>query len=217
MASDLTERCRELLAWRNTGLLSGRAVRDLADTLTQYGEDDRITQAELLTVREALTFTAGSDVPKASANMLETIRPRPVENLDDYWQAVGLQGPLGAEWDDKPHRLIYDLIAAVLYYTRVAPVSAVSIKKLDWHPHPQDGGILQEGQNAQRTYLERAIHPYGAYFLMEKDGRYSFKDSVPSYVKDLEYDTLDQARAAAQIDLGLRTRAFIETEIDNGR
>ncbi len=60
--TDLAERCREILNWRNTGLLRGHALRDLADTLTQFNEDDRIPQAELLTVREALTAVANPPI-----------------------------------------------------------------------------------------------------------------------------------------------------------
>ncbi len=31
--------------------------------------------------------------------------------LDDYWNAPSGVGPLAATWADKPHRLLYDLIA----------------------------------------------------------------------------------------------------------
>jgi hypothetical protein len=38
--------------------------------------------------------------------------------LDDYWIAPGGEGPLGSTWRDKPHRIVYDLIAALVYYSR---------------------------------------------------------------------------------------------------
>lgn len=34
-------------------------------------------------------------------------------DLEDYWRAPSGEGPLAAEWKDKPHRLVYDLIAAL--------------------------------------------------------------------------------------------------------
>jgi hypothetical protein len=43
------------------------------------------------------------------------IPPRPLEyTLKDYHQAPA-KGPLNFTWQDKPHRLLYDLIAAVAY------------------------------------------------------------------------------------------------------
>lgn len=43
------------------------------------------------------------------------IKPRPLSySLEDYWHAPSGVGPLATEWEDKPHRLIYDLIAALL-------------------------------------------------------------------------------------------------------
>jgi hypothetical protein len=48
------------------------------------------------------------------------IKPRPLYySLDDYHRAPG-DGPLHATWEDKPHRLLYDLIAAVKYYANLA-------------------------------------------------------------------------------------------------
>ncbi len=44
------------------------------------------------------------------------IQPRPLAYpLTDYHRA-GVDGPLHYTWKDKPHRLLYDLIAAVRYY-----------------------------------------------------------------------------------------------------
>lgn len=44
------------------------------------------------------------------------IQPRPLAYpLTDYHSAV-IDGPLHYTWQDKPHRLLYDLIAAVRYY-----------------------------------------------------------------------------------------------------
>lgn len=52
-------------------------------------------------------------------NLLDTdIEPRPLRYpLSDYQNAVGGDGDLAHTWADKPHRLIYDLIAAVKFYS----------------------------------------------------------------------------------------------------
>lgn len=54
-----------------------------------------------------------------SAELLGTFNAgRPLEHpLDAYWQAPGGSGPLAATWQDKPHRLLYDLIAALIHGT----------------------------------------------------------------------------------------------------
>lgn len=45
------------------------------------------------------------------------VQPQPLRHpLDDYHRAPS-EGPLNATWQDKPHRLLYDLIAALAYYT----------------------------------------------------------------------------------------------------
>ena len=46
------------------------------------------------------------------------IAPRPLQySLHDYHIAMS-EGPLHYTWTDKPHRLVYDLIAAVKYYAK---------------------------------------------------------------------------------------------------
>lgn len=59
---------------------------------------------------------------RASAELLAQFKAgRPLaHSLDDYWRAPGREGPLAFQWEDKPHRLIYDLIAAVLCYQSAA-------------------------------------------------------------------------------------------------
>lgn len=48
--------------------------------------------------------------------MRDIVKPAPLEYpLEDYWIAPNGDGPLGFTWDDKPHRLLYDLIAEVLH------------------------------------------------------------------------------------------------------
>lgn len=57
--------------------------------------------------------------PPAEDPMLACdIAPRPLEYpLSDYHQAI-TSGPLHFTWTDKPHRLVYDLIAAVKYHAQ---------------------------------------------------------------------------------------------------
>jgi hypothetical protein len=57
----------------------------------------------------------------APAELACDIQPRPLAySLADYALAM-IKGPLHYTWQDKPHRLVYDLIAAVRYYA--APVA----------------------------------------------------------------------------------------------
>lgn len=68
------------------------------------------------------------------------IQPRPLSHpLTDYHRAIS-EGPLHYTWQDKPHRLVYGLIAAVRFYA--APVAQAE----PWQPietAPKDGsGIL---------------------------------------------------------------------------
>ena len=57
------------------------------------------------------------DVQPVPAGLLDSeIAPRPLSYpLHDYHRAMS-EGPLHATWQDKPHRLVYDLIAAVRFY-----------------------------------------------------------------------------------------------------
>lgn len=64
-----------------------------------------------------MTTDAASPVP--GAELLDVFKDgRPLTHtLEAYWSAPSGQGPLAAEWADKPHRLIYDLIAAIIHST----------------------------------------------------------------------------------------------------
>lgn len=76
-----------------------------------------LTPEEFAYVR-ARAFPDAS-VEKAAPSALTDcdIDPRPLAYpLTDYHRA-GIDGPLHATWQDKPHRLLYDLIAAVRYYS----------------------------------------------------------------------------------------------------
>lgn len=54
------------------------------------------------------------------------VEPRPLEySLRDYHLAPG-EGPLHFIWQDKPHRIVYDLIAAVRYYVAAGVTVALA-------------------------------------------------------------------------------------------
>ncbi len=59
----------------------------------------------------------GSNMNDEEKKLLQcSISPRPLSHsLQDYHSAI-TEGPLHYTWTDKPHRLVYDLIAAVKYY-----------------------------------------------------------------------------------------------------
>ena len=85
------------------------------DTFTsQFKSNAAITAA-----RELLVDMAQ---PEQSDAMLACdVQPRPLQYpLSDYHVAMS-EGPLHFTWTDKPHRLVYDLIAAVKYYAAPQP------------------------------------------------------------------------------------------------
>lgn len=70
-----------------------------------------------------LPLAEAEKAPKGepAATLLDCeIQPRPLSYpLSDYHRA-GVDGPLHYTWTDKPHRLLYDLIAAVKFYAALA-------------------------------------------------------------------------------------------------
>ena len=72
---------------------------------------DTICDSATAAAREYLAQPEQSDAMLAC-----DITPRPLQYpLSDYHVAMS-EGPLHFTWTDKPHRLVYDLIAAVRYY-----------------------------------------------------------------------------------------------------
>jgi hypothetical protein len=77
------------------------------------------------------------DVPEISCGNMEPdlfttdIVPRPLKyTLSDYHKAMS-EGPLHYTWQDKPHRLVYDLIAAVRYYATPPRAALTDAQLLD--------------------------------------------------------------------------------------
>ncbi len=53
---ELAQRCQDILAWKSTGLLKGSALKAFSQTerFAVFREDERISQAELITVGQAM-------------------------------------------------------------------------------------------------------------------------------------------------------------------
>ncbi len=73
----------------------------------------------------------------------------------------------------------------------------VKVKALEWQVYPDDGSFVQEGQGRKRDYRERALHSYGAYFLMEKAGRFSIRDSTDGHQEEPDFGNPEAARGSA--------------------
>jgi len=79
------------------------------------------------------------------------IQPRPLAYpLTDYHRA-GIDGPLHYTWQDKPHRLLYDLIAAVRYYA--APQAV---------PAPAGWSVTYDGKRASYIYADQETAEFEA-------------------------------------------------------
>lgn len=89
--SDLIERCKEILAWKSTGVLSGNALRTLAET-KWAGHHNAVQLAEGDTVNEALEALAAQPAQAGQVltdeDMRDALRTCPhdtVENLRVRW------------------------------------------------------------------------------------------------------------------------------------
>ncbi len=78
--------------------------------------------------------------PAADNDLLSCdISARPLSNpLSDYHQAMS-KGPLNFTWRDKPHRLVYDLIAAVKWYA-IASTSTQTVSTVEPTAQPVTAG-----------------------------------------------------------------------------
>ena len=86
----------------------------------------------------------GDGVPTwqaAQDPMLEcSIQPRPLSHPLAAYHSAMFKGPLHYTWQDKPHRLVYDLIAAVKHYANQAGQAAPA-------PVAEDADPLQDAAN----------------------------------------------------------------------
>lgn len=90
---------------------------------------------------------------------------------------------------------------------RIAPPApAVAIKPLEWAKHPEGSGRHFQGSTG-REYLLRAIHPFGAFFILT-DGTSFFLDE-PWVVGDQPYSSLEDAQEAARLLHEARARSLL--------
>jgi hypothetical protein len=114
------------------------AAHEAAKERTGWPADGRMAQDDSRELSKWLSNTPGArrlvdEAAKPEPDLLACdIAPRPLsQTLADYHRAMS-EGPLHFTWQDKPHRLVYDLIAAVRYYAApVAVASPLSDEQLD--------------------------------------------------------------------------------------
>lgn len=84
-----------------------------ADVLTHLELELMLERADLSPPGVAKSAVA---LPVYDEHLREmfTRREREPLNLNDYWSAPSGDSPLGAAWEDKPHRLLYDLIGEIV-------------------------------------------------------------------------------------------------------
>lgn len=77
---------------------------------------DHVLQADSMeTGRSEKSFELSTYDDRLRDQFTEFAR-RPL-NLNEYWSAPSGEGPKGSEWENKPHRLLYDLIGEVVRLT----------------------------------------------------------------------------------------------------
>lgn len=106
LAPGTLERVRESLA------KAGVSVQDVSqDSFAASINDHVMTLCRKVNAQHAELAPVHFDVSDA---LLNVVTPRPLEYpLDAYWDFE--DGPCAATWRDKPHRLIYDLVGALLH------------------------------------------------------------------------------------------------------
>lgn len=110
-------------------------------------------------------------VPDAQDPMLACeIAPRPLDYpLTDYHYAGVAGTRLHYAWTDKPHRLLYDLIAAVRFYAAAhpqpVPLTEKQMRAAFAKLYPHDDAILHLAENNRGCYLEAigAQHHWTAF------------------------------------------------------
>lgn len=86
----------------------------------------------------------------------------PEATLDDYWAAPGGDvnvGGLSVQWQDKPHRLLYDLIGEILHLRKDLADAEAKIQRLEkrasdlsWQANPdRSGGAYTDEEICRAT------------------------------------------------------------------
>lgn len=89
-ASDLAQRCREIIKWQDTGILKGKALRTFASKQRWADDVHALTIAERVTAREAFDFIA-SHPPAA--------QDREPMTEEQIASAMTGQDPIGISFD----------------------------------------------------------------------------------------------------------------------
>lgn len=170
---------------------------DLVDKLgqaTTKGEMLALVLAYRRDVREQVLAARTPAAPLGTDDMLvpsdamsKVLTARALEHsLHDYWVAPTDEGPLAYTWKDKPHRLLYDLIAALRFYSqdggRIVPtkpaelapsghgswaVQQAFIEGANWRHRSQTGSDASP-EDASLTQVE-AERRYG---VIKEDARF---------------------------------------------
>ena len=108
---------RVALAAPQSDLVSACVERVRATEIIEGECPARMREAIAQRVADVGKGTFQVQQPQPEPELLKCdIEPRPLSHpLRDYHIAIS-EGPLNYTWQDKPHRLVYDLIAAVRYY-----------------------------------------------------------------------------------------------------
>lgn len=95
--------------------------------------------------------------------------------------------------------------------TMAAISGSATIKPLEWLQFPEDGSILYE-QGTKQKYRLRAVHGFGAYFILDRnDGSFSWKRSGTNHKE--KANSLKDAKAAVQADFEERGRSVLSSSV----
>lgn len=85
---------------------------------------------------------------RASADLRTVFTAQPLdEDLDAYWSAPYGDGPLAFTWEDKPYRLVYRLIAALLHADAEIAVLKSEVARLSEEvEHYYHKAVIDEGK-----------------------------------------------------------------------
>ncbi len=85
------------------------------ETLVQDGDLEYLSRhkARVERCKQFLAFTTEGEWNVLRDFVLNETPKGLALNLADYRRALGGEGPLAAQWKDKPHRLVYDLCTEI--------------------------------------------------------------------------------------------------------
>ena len=82
--------------------------------------------------------------------------------------------------------------------TGTSDATVATVAALPWRRHPEDGSLCTEGLTG-RTYRLRALHPFGAWFILEDpDGTFHLRKSGETETS--RHSTQQEAMEAAQAE-----------------